>query len=138
MSQFTLEGVPEHAYDLLCRLRDKVAEPDGERWSEALEALLEGDNPMQAKAVLESLRVYTGKIIGVISAVTGDGGSGVVSLTPSVDKFSTGVISPDTKGRISLMNLDPGGRLKRETQVVITRWQKGPESLRILEIALPG
>lgn len=68
---------------------------------------------------------------GTIHATSRDGRSGVVALDPTVSGKKYAVISPDTRGRIALMNgkgfLETGTHVKGVAEV-------GSEGLRALEV----
>lgn len=68
---------------------------------------------------------------GKIEAITPDGRSGVVALDTAISGLNFAVISPDTRGRIKLMN--GIGRLSKGTHVK-GEAEKGSEGLRALSI----
>lgn len=68
---------------------------------------------------------------GRIEAITRDGRSGVVALDTAVSGKNFAVISPDTNGRISLMN--GVGRLEKGTPVQ-GQAETGSEGLRAVFI----
>ena len=70
---------------------------------------------------------------GIITKVSPDGRTGVVTLDPKTYDKKFAVISPDTKGRIKLMN--GVGQLTEQTKVTGMA-EKGPDSLHIISVRL--
>lgn len=68
---------------------------------------------------------------GVITVVTRDGRSAVVKLDKAAEGYRTAVISPDTRGRVILMN--GTGHLEVGTKVSGVG-RKGPEALRAFDV----
>jgi hypothetical protein len=68
---------------------------------------------------------------GIIRATTRDGRSGFVALEPKIEGREYAVISPDTKGRIELMN--GVGRLMTGVHVTGTA-EIGSEALRAISV----
>ena len=68
---------------------------------------------------------------GTIKTITRDGRSGVVALDTAISGKNFAVISPDTSGRISLMN--GVGRLEKGTPVQ-GEAEAGSEGLRAVSI----
>lgn len=75
------------------------------------------------------------KFKGTITKVSRDGRTGVVTLDPRTYDNQYAVISPDTKGRIKLMN--GVGHLTEFTKVTGLA-EKGPESLHAVSVRLAG
>jgi hypothetical protein len=69
--------------------------------------------------------------VGTIRTITRDGRSGVVQLDHDVAGKEYAVISPDTRGRITLMN--GVGQLKAGTRVSGTA-EEGSEALRAISV----
>ncbi|MGJ4929082.1 hypothetical protein ACQR1I_04700 [Bradyrhizobium sp. HKCCYLS2038] len=73
----------------------------------------------------------TVKFAGTIRTITRDGRSGVVELDHIIEGKTFAVISPDTRGRISLMNgvgqLQAGKHVKGEAET-------GSEALRAISV----
>lgn len=70
---------------------------------------------------------------GVISKVTPDGASAVVTLNPAVDGRRLAVISTETTGRSTLVNTR--GRLESGSKVIGLA-KKGPDALRAIKVSL--
>ena len=75
-------------------------------------------------------------LAGRISAVSRDGRSCVIHLDQPYANKRLAVVSPETKGRISLMSRSRDGKLAKNTRVRVVHVEVGSEALRALEIGI--
>lgn len=75
-------------------------------------------------------------ILGTVVAPTHDGRAGVVRFDRLLQGHEYGVINGETRGRISLMNHDPHGRVSKGVRVRLLEGRRGSEGWEITSVAL--
>lgn len=83
------------------------------------------------RSIVEAMH-KTVQFVGTIRTITRDGRSGVVELDQNILGKGYAVISPDTRGRIKLMN--GVGHLEAGTKVAGTA-EDGSEALRAISVS---
>ncbi len=71
---------------------------------------------------------------GYILTVSRDGRSGVIRLDEAYSTMRMAVVSPDTRGRIPIMNTTRDGKLPKNIRVCVLAVEVGSEALRAIEI----
>lgn len=89
----------------------------------------------EAETLLESrIPQPSVNLPGYILTVSRDGRSAVIKLDEDFSGMSMAVVSPDTRGRIPLMNKTRDGKLAKNIRVRVLAVEVSSEALRAVEI----